>query len=80
MNPFRAITHYKSHQLVKLLKNKNFYENLIESKAAAVITVGNFSLMTRLFEQINDTYQGSNLIKPLRIGFDTAISERRIDN
>lgn len=56
LNPYRALTHYKNHQLIKILKGKNFYGDLISNKTSAVITVGNFSLMSRLYENLNQAY------------------------
>lgn len=80
LNPYRALTHYKNHQLMKILKEKNFYGELISNKTSAVITVGNFSLMSRLYEGLNEAYSEEKMIKPLRLGFDTSITHRKVDN
>jgi len=51
--PYRSITHFKNDQLRKTLNEKKFFEDLYDKKASALIVVGNFSLMRRLFTDLN---------------------------
>ena len=54
LTPYRAITHYKNHQLLTKLEKDKFYDDLYIKKVRAVINVGNFSLMRRLFINITN--------------------------
>lgn len=79
MNPYRTITHYKNHQLLKVLETKNFYQDLHDKGVRAVITIGNFSLMNRLYENITNDYAEKGAVKPLRLAFDLMMAHRKID-
>lgn len=52
---------------------------MYKKHAPAVIVVGNYSLMNRVFGQLNRVYNSNNTEKPLRIGFDLSIANRTID-
>lgn len=56
LNPYRAITHYKNSQLLKELDRSRFYDYLHQKNVGAVISVGNFSLMNRVYTKITKEF------------------------
>ena len=76
--PYRAITHYKNHQLLEKLSKSTFYSDLHEKQVKAIITVGNFSLMNRLYGNITDDFAEKRALMPLRLFFDQLVAYRDV--
>ena len=51
---FRTLTHYKNAQLLNTLSNSGFYKDLQKKNSPALITVGGYSLISRVFKQLNE--------------------------
>ena len=51
--PYRMLTHYRNHCLMKVLKQNNFGDEIFRNKVSAIATVGNFSLSLRIGEYLN---------------------------
>ena len=51
---YRSQTHYKNAQLLKVLKSSGFYQDLHFKNSPALITVGGFSLIRRVFTELNE--------------------------
>lgn len=51
-------------EFVHHIEKKNFFSDLIQKNAAAVITVGNFSLAKRIGKKLNKFYGEANKVRP----------------
>lgn len=57
---YRTITHYKNAQLLNALAKSGFYQDLQAKNSPALITVGGYSLIQRVFRQLNEVYEAKN--------------------
>jgi hypothetical protein len=62
LNPFKAHTYYKNAQLLKILKEKSFFENLHKKSSPALIIVGNYSLMKKAYPLLNEVKSNFKIV------------------
>ena len=70
----------KNQQLLNKLKQDKFYDDIYIKKVKAVITVGNFGLMRRLFTNLTNEFNEKGALKPLRLSFDLMNAFRKVDS
>ena len=85
--PYRTLTYYKNHNLVKSLEKQNFFEDIFAKNFSAVVTVGNFSLSLRLSEKMNvvpfeltQYCRQFRKVRPFTALFHRQVTERRVEN
>lgn len=78
-HPVMFNTYAANRKVLRQLDKSNFWEEMIETKPQAFLTVGNAAFMRAAFQELGSRYYNNDVLKPPMIHYDNLIINQRVE-